>query len=173
MSTWVVRMLPLFIALLAAACAMNAQQSRLAAATPVFSPQAFFTGATVGDGLLRVGLSSARPVHVEGSGHVEADGTLVLVQHIEQAGRPERNRTWRLHPAGGTDFSCTLSDASGPVRAEVRGNMLHIRFAAKSGLAVEQWLYLQTGGRVALNRMVVRKFGVPVATLRETIRRRT
>ena len=52
------------------------------------------------------------------------------------------------------------------------GNRLHLRFTTTDGgLDAEQWLYLQPGGRVALNRMVLRKFGLPVATLDETIRK--
>ncbi len=154
-----------------AACAAAPARSGLAAAGPVFSPQAFFTGATVGEGTLRVALSRGRPIRVAGSGRVEPDGTLVLVQRIEQAGRRPRTRTWRLRPLDGTRFTGTLTDAVGPVRAKVQGNRLHIRFTARGGLGVEQWLFLQPGGQVALNRMAVRKFGIPVASLRETIRR--
>ena len=36
---------------------------------------------------------------------------------------------------------------------------------------MHQWLYLQPGGRTALNRMVVRKLGIAVVTPDETIRR--
>ena len=42
----------------------------------------------------------------------------------------------------------------------------------KGGLHAQQWLYLQPGGQVARNRMVVTKFGVPVASLDETITKR-
>ena len=41
----------------------------------------------------------------------------------------------------------------------------------QGGLHAQQWFYLQPGGQVALNRMVVTKFGLPVASLDETIRR--
>ncbi len=163
--------MPFALALLATACVSVPSRSGLAAARPVFSPQAFFTGATVGEGVLRIALSPERPIRVEGKGHVEPDGTLVLVQRVGQAGRPSRTRTWRLRPLDGSRFSGTLTDAIGPVRAEATGNRLHIRFTAERGLGVEQWIYLQPGGTTALNRMVVRKFGLPVASLRETIRR--
>lgn len=55
--------------------------------------------------------------------------------------------------------------------ADVVGNSLHLRFHVKGGLSIEQWIYLQPGTDTALNRMVVRKIGLPVAALRETIRR--
>lgn len=154
-----------------AGCVSTPPRAGLAAPQPVFSPLAFFSGRTVGDGMLRIALSRARPIRVLGDGRGEPDGTLVLVQQVEESGRPPRTRTWHLRRLSDRRFTGTLSDASGPVLAEVDGNRLHIRFAARGGIGVEQWLYLQPDGRTALNRMVVRKFGLPVAALRETIRR--
>ena len=55
--------------------------------------------------------------------------------------------------------------------ATTSGNTLAIRYRIRGGLAVRQWIALQPGGQVALNRMAVFKFGLPVARLTETIRR--
>ena len=41
----------------------------------------------------------------------------------------------------------------------------------KGGLRARQWLSLQPGGQAVRNRMVVSKFGVPVARLDELIER--
>jgi hypothetical protein len=41
----------------------------------------------------------------------------------------------------------------------------------KGGLGVDQQLTLQGDGRTLLNRMRVKKFGLEVATLKETIRK--
>lgn len=164
---------PLFL-LPVAACVSAPPRAELqsrAASQPVFDPKAFFTGRTTGEGVLRVVLSRPRAVHVVGNGHLDADSSLVLDQRLEEAGRPPSTRSWHLRSVSDARFSGTLSDAKGPVVADVHGNLLHIRFTAKRGLAVEQWLYLQPGGETALNRMVARKFGIVVATLRETIRR--
>ncbi len=139
---------------------------------PVFSPSAFFTGHTVGEGALKVLLAGTSHTHVEGTGHVEPDGTLVLQQQIERDGKPFQTRTWRLQQVGDAQhYTGTLTTAEGPVTGEVNANELHLRFTADGGLDTEQWLYLQPGGRVAINRMVVRKFGLPVAALEETIRK--
>ena len=54
---------------------------------------------------------------------------------------------------------------------EVMGNVLHLAFAMKVGPRAKRWLYLQPGGQVSRNRMVVTKFGLPVTSLDETIRR--
>ena len=70
-----------------------------------------------------------------------------------------------------TAYTGTLSDAKGPISAKVSGNELNIRYKTKDGLDVEQWLFLQPGGETAVNHMVVRKLGVTVASLEETIRK--
>ena len=138
-------------------------------AAPKFSPAEFFAGETVGEGTLKIVFKGARHTHVVGHGHVEAGGVVVLTQDVKEGDKPVRTRTWRIRPAGTNRFTGTLSDAKGPIAASVSGNRLNIVYKMKGGLDVEQWLYLQTGKTTALNRMVVKKFGIPVASLRETI----
>ncbi|KQN26840.1 hypothetical protein ASE86_04635 [Sphingomonas sp. Leaf33] len=158
------------LTLVISSCASIGPSARLDAPAPVFAPLAFFTGHSVGEGVLRVTLSHARRVHVVSDGEVDPDGTLVLVQHVKEGSKPPRERTWHMRELGGGRFAVSLSDAIGPVEADVAGNRLHLRFRGKGGLGIEQWIYRQPGGDTALNRMVVRKFGLPVASLRETIR---
>ena len=136
-----------------------------------FDPIAFFDGRTEGDGRLKVAMSGSRRVHVAGEGRTAADGALTLVQRIEQEGKARRTRQWRLRPAGGGRYAGELTDAVGPVSGIVDRDRLHIRFAAKRGLGVEQWLTLEPGGRTVRNHLIVRKLGVVVATLDETIRK--
>ena len=157
---------------LLAACVTTAPHLDLARPTPVFSPNAFFGGDTIGVGVLSIDIVGKRATHVSGHGTVDPDGTLVLVQRVRQGSKPESTRTWHIRSAGGDRFTGTLTDAVGPVDAYVRGNLLHIAYASKGGLKVEQWLYLQPGEKVALNRMVVRKLGLPIASLDETITKR-
>lgn len=154
-----------------AGCVSTPRHADLAAPGPTFAPEVFFAGKTVGEGRLRVVFSHAKPVHVEGEGRVEPDGALTLVQRVEEQDKPARVRSWRLRHSQDGGYDVTLSDAIGPVDVEVKANLLHIRFTMKGRLGVEQWIYLQPDGRSALNRMVVRKFGIPVATLHETIRK--
>ena len=150
-------------------CASTPPSQTLARPSPKFSPQAFFSGKTVGEGTLKIAFSQKRHTHVEGLGEVKKNGTLILVQRVKEGGKPPRTRTWHIRAVGGGNFQGTLSDADGPISADVRGNLLHIRFKDKDGLDNEQWLYLQPGGRVARNRLVVSKFGIRLATLDETI----
>lgn len=116
-------------------------------------------------------MSNPRTVHITGNGTLGADGGLVLVQRIEQEGRKTRTRRWTLHATGPFTYDGALSDAVGPVQAEAVGGLLHIRFKTKGNLAIEQWLALEPGGRAARNHLVVRKFGMRVAVLDETIRK--
>ncbi len=154
------------------ACVTTPEHARLARDAPTFSPIAFFTGRALGDGRLNVLFAGTSQMRVESAGRVEPDGTLVLDQRIERDGEPYQTRTWRLQQAGDAQhYTGTLTTAEGPVTGEVNANELHLRFTAEGGLDTEQWLYLQPGGRVALNRMIVRKFGLPVAALEETIRK--
>ncbi|MBB4154405.1 hypothetical protein GGQ80_002318 [Sphingomonas jinjuensis] len=154
-----------------AGCVPTPRHADLAALGPTFAPEVFFAGKTVGEGMLRVVFSHAKPVHVEGQGRTGPDGTLTLVQRVEEQDKPARMRSWRLRQRPDGGYDATLSDAVGPVDVEVQANLLHIRFTMKGRLGVEQWIYLQPDGRSALNRMVVRKFGIPVAALHETIRK--
>ncbi len=53
---------------------------------------------------------------------------------------------------------------------EAVGNRLHLAFRMRGGMMVDQWLTLSPDARVAQNRLIVRKLGMTVATLGETIR---
>ena len=166
-------MKPVLLALLAlAACVSAPPRPALDAPAPAFVPERFFAGPTHGDGHLRILLGGSHQVQVEGRGHSEADGTLVLDQTVRRDAAKPSTRQWRIHMTRPGHYAGTLSDARGRVTGDVQGNRLRLAFTGKDGFAVEQYLYLQPGGQVALNRMTVRKFGVPVAALTETITRR-
>ncbi len=171
MATRRIRSLPVLLLLLSA-CVATPSHRHEAAPDPQFSPIAFFEGDTVGDGRLKIDLLPTRAVHVVGHGERAADGALTLVQHVREGDKPERTRTWHIRPIGGDRYTGTLSDARGPVSLETHGNTLHIAYRSTGGLGIEQWLFLQPGGRVALNRLVVRKLGLRIAALHETITRR-
>lgn len=153
------------------ACMAAPEHAQLEAPAPIFSPETFFAGRTEGRGVLSSVMARPRQIAVHGVGRVAPDGTIILDQSVEQEGRPPRQRRWSLRRAGADRFVGTLSDARGPVVAQVRGNRMHIRFEMNDGLVAEQWIYLQPGGQSALNRMSITKFGMLVATFDETVRR--
>lgn len=141
------------------------------AAAPVFSAIRFFDGRTQGHGTLHKILSRGEPILVEGRGRIEPGGALVLEQDVREGGKPVKHRRWRIAEVAPGRYAGSLSDAAGPVSGETAGNRLHLHFGMNGGLDAEQWLTLSADGRVAQNRMIVRKFGIVVARLDETIRK--
>lgn len=134
-------------------------------------PIAFFTGRTQGSGTLdRLGESPV-PVHVDSVGRLE-HGTLIVDQTIREGAKPPRVRRWTMRPAGPNRYVGTLTDAEGPVQVRTVGPRAYVSYAMEGGFQVEQQLALQGDGRTLLNRLDVKKLGVRVAKLDETIRKR-
>ena len=165
-------MLAPMLTLAAAACvSLPPQPAGLASRASGFSPESFFAGKTEGVGTVRVAGSGRHALHVLGTGRVETDGALLLDQLVDEDGKPPEQREWRIRRVSPGRYAGTLSDAAGPVAGEIDGNMLHLRFRMAGGLDAEQRLYLQRDGRTAINRMTVRKLGLVVAVIEETIRK--
>ena len=144
----------------------------LARPDPVFRAEEFFLGRTQSSGKAKQAFSRAKTLAVQSVGHAEPDGTLVLDQVVHRQDNPPERRQWRIRRLPGGRYSGTITDAKGPVTGEVRGNCLHLRYTvARGGLSVDQYLYLQPGGRTAANRMTFRKLGITFATVEEVIRR--
>ena len=141
-----------------------------AAPGPHFDVMRFFAGRSVGEGRLSRIFSRPEAVRVESSGRVEG-GVLHLVQTVRLGARPARIRSWAIREVGPGRYAGALTDAVGEFRAETRGNRLHLRYAMRGGLAVEQWLTLSPDGRRASNLMRIRALGLVVAILAEDIRR--
>ena len=157
---------PMIAGSLALAASASAQAPR------PFDPVAFFTGATQGRGELRELLGKPKRTSTQSVGRVDKDGSLVLDQKVAVEGDPLRQRRWRLKQVAPGTFSGTLSDAKGPVEAEVRGQTVRIRYVMKGNIKVEQELTAQPGGRAVINRGTFRKFGMKVAIMKERIDKR-
>ncbi|MGI4732523.1 MAG: DUF3833 family protein [Janthinobacterium lividum] len=165
------RIVALVLTIAAGACVPSGHLARDRTSAPAFDPVAFFSGHTQGRGTLHVVLHRAERVDVEGHGVVGADGSIVLDQDVRRGDAAPTHRSWRLHRVAPGRYAGTLTDASGPVAGDVAGNRLHLAFAMRGGFRAQQWLYLQPGGQVSRNRLVVTKLGIPVASLDETITR--
>ena len=139
--------------------------------TPAFHPLRFFDGRTQGDGKVKVVFKEPYGVRVHGRGRIDTDGALILVQDVLEEGKPLRRRSWRIRETGPGRYAGTLSDATGPVKLENVGGRFHIKFRMKGGLGVEQWLTAAPDGTSVHNSMVIRKFGLKVASLEEKIRK--
>ena len=135
-----------------------------------FDAVAFFTGNTTGEGKLKKMFSAAQVVRVTGRGRVEG-GVLVLDQTVSITGEPRRERQWRLRAGAPGRWSGTLSDAKGPVLAQASGAVLTIAYTSDEGMGITQTVTLAPDGNSARNRMKIRKLGMTVATIDETITR--
>jgi hypothetical protein len=162
---------PAALLLLLAGCGAPLTQPALQRPEPRFEPAAFFSGTSHGEGRLKIVFSRTRTVRVDSAGQF-ADGTLVLDQTIRREGHAEQRRSWRLRETAPGHWEGSLSEASGPVTADVSGNALHIRYPMKGGLHAEQWLYLAEDGRSAANRLGISFGPVRVATIEERIEKR-
>jgi hypothetical protein len=133
-------------------------------------PIAFFTGRTQGKGELDTLFRRPTSISVDSVGRREGD-MLTLDQTIREGEKPARVRCWTMRRVAADRYTGTLTDAEGPVQVTVTGRRANISYRMKGGLGVDQQLTLQSDGRTLLNRMRVKKFGLEVATLTETIRK--
>lgn len=138
---------------------------------PVFDAIAFFDGRAEGVASLKVIFKSAHSIRVHSHGVRQPDGSLVLDQIVEEAGKKPRKRQWRIRETSPNHYAGTLSDAASPITGETQGNRLHLHFTMKGGMDTNQWLTLSPNGQSAHNILVVRKFGLTLAVLDETITR--
>ena len=103
------------------------------------------------------------------------DGRLRLDQTITQTqpgvpGEKVSKRFWIMTRVDEHRYTATLSDAAGPVTAEVRGNVFHLRYLLKKPFVhMEQWLYLQADGKTVLNEGTITMPGRVIARLSEVI----
>ena len=134
-------------------------------------PFSFFEGMTESVGTLKVVMH--QPVHTRsiGRGEVESDGSLSLVQRVEDEGRPPYVRRWLIKQVAPRRFVGTMSEASGPVTIDEVGDRFRFRLTMRGGLSVEQWLTPLPDGRSATSDMTVRKFGIAVASSQGTVRK--
>lgn len=135
-----------------------------------FDPIAYFTGHTHGEGELNKLFAAPVHVSVDSIGRPAAGG-LILDQTIREAGKPPSTRQWVIQRIAKNRYTGRLTEAVGPVTAEVSGPRAEIEYRMQHGLKVEQQLAEQPDHQTVLNRLTVHKFGVKVATLTETITR--
>jgi hypothetical protein len=140
-----------------------------AADPPKLDILAFFSGHTHADNIIKIAFHSPHKLIVDSIGGRDKQGEFVLVDNVQEQGKPDRKRTWIMHPAGPNHFTGTLSDADGPVDVVVSGNSARIRYLMKDGrLNIDQQLTLEPTG-MALNHVIARKFGIKFATVDGTI----
>jgi len=141
-----------------------------AKANAAFNPVEFFQGRTRGEGTLKIIFQSPKQMSVDSVGTAEKDGSLLLEQVIHEPGKPARTRYWRLRQTAPSRFEGTLTDAASPVRVDVTGEQVRIRYKAKNHLDFDQVL-TPAGPKEVKNSMRVQRFGITVAHYEERIRK--
>lgn len=142
-----------------------------ARADPTTSAFTFFVGVTESLSTLKVVMRQPAETRCIGRGEIEADGTLSLVQRVEDEGRLPYVRQWRIRQIGPGHYSGSMSEAAGPVTIDQVGSRYRFRFRIEGGMSVEQWLTPLPGGRSAATDMIVRKFGIAVASAKGVVRK--
>jgi hypothetical protein len=141
------------------------------AAAAGFDPFDFFSGSTRGDGTLDVALEGREPFKVESRGRPDGHGGFVLDQVVRQGSKPPKQRRWFLRQVAPGSFVGSISDAPGPVKGQVVGQSLVLRYPVKGGMKAEQVLTPQADGKTVRNSIIVRKLGFIVAKVHEIIRK--
>ena len=146
--------------------------------SPTFDPILFFTGKTHSWGIFenRAGQPSRR-FQTACVGHLEG-AVLVLDQDFTYEDGHHQQRHWRIRRVDSHRYEATANDVVDTGTGEAYGDAFHWNYtvALKPGnplfnVHLEQWMYLQEGGRTMLNRGTVRTLGVEVAQLTEQFRR--
>lgn len=138
---------------------------------PVLRPEQFFAGKTHGWGVVQTrGGRPSQQFEVTGEGITDAQGRFHLGQTVRWNDGHVTTREWVMTADGPDRYRATLTDAKGPVLADVKGNVFHLRYRlADPAVVMEQYLYLQADGVTVLNTGTVTALGLPVAHLAEQI----
>jgi uncharacterized protein DUF3833 len=142
----------------------SAQQQQL-------DPLRFFEGRTVTQGTVKVMFHKPYWTRSIGAGHIERDGSLTLVQRVEDEGKPAHERRWHVRRTAPGEFVASMTEAVGPVDIERVGDRYRFRFKLKGNLRAEQMLTPLPDGKSARNSVRVKRMGITVATTDGTIRK--
>src|SRR3954453_252963 len=145
--------------------------SPLASAQPQVDPLRFFEGRTETQSMVKVMFHKPYRTRSLGSGRIERDGSLTLVQRVEDEGKAPHERRWRVRRTAPNRFIASMSEAVGPVVIDKIGARYRFRFKMKGNLRAEQILTPLPGGRSARNSIRVKRMGTTGATADGTIRK--
>ena len=138
---------------------------------PKLDMTGFFTGRTHADNVIKIALHSPHKLIVDSVGGRNKEGEFILIDNVQEEGKPARKRIWAMRPDGADRFTGSLSDAVGPVDLVVSGSSATIRYTMRDGnMKIEQRLALQPNGTLS-NQVIARKFGLKFATVQGTIRK--
>ena len=136
-------------------------------------PLTFFAGRTESIGTVKIAMKKPYRSRAIGEGQITSDGTLILVQRVEDQGQLPKERRWKMHKVGPGKYSGTMTEAKGPVVVEEVGGKYRFRFRMDGSVAIEQWLIPAADRRSAASKVTIRKYGVVVGRSDSVIRKVT
>ena len=142
-----------------------------ASTAPLAEPLRFFEGRTESVGTMKMMMKRPYQVRSIGRGKIGPDGSLTLVQEVHDDGQPPHQRLWRIRQVGPGKFSGSMSEATGPVTVDQVGKDYRFRFKMRGNLAVEEWLFPNEDGKSGASKLIVRMYGMKVASSDATIRK--
>lgn len=142
-----------------------------AAASSIDDPLRFWEGRTESLSTVKVVMKKPFRTRAIGRGRIRPDGSLELVQRVEEGDNPPKERRWHIRQVGPGRYTGTMSEAKGPVTIEEVGGRFRFRFRMKGNLAAEQWLIPRPGGKAAISKLIIRKLGMAVARSEGTVRK--
>jgi hypothetical protein len=141
---------------------------------PELRLERYFVGRTHSWGVFETRAGAPKEV-LRGSttGRLRGD-VLQFEQDLQFSSGKKMHRSWTIRRVDGHRYEATGTGIVGAARAEARGNAVHLEFTLDAipgnplgRVRMSQWLYLQEGGRVLVNRAKLTKAGVKVAELTE------
>ena len=131
----------------------------------------FFEGRTESIATIKLVMKKPYRSRSIGRGEIKSDGSLHLVQRVEDEGKPPHDRRWHIREVAPGRFSGTMTDAKGPVTIDEIEGKYRFRFKMKGNVSVEQWVIPLPGGRNATSKVTIRKMGITVGQSDGTIKK--
>ena len=134
-------------------------------------PLRFFEGRTESLAVIKVAMKKPFKSRAIGRGVIKPDGSLDLVQRIEDEGEQPRERRWKIRKTGPGHYAGTMNEASGPVTIDEVDGKYRFRFRMAGSIAIEQWLIPAADGKSAASKVIIRKYGIHVGGSDGTVKR--
>ena len=151
--------------------AATAALQSTAADAKLNEPLRFWEGRTESIGTIKLIMKKPYKSRSIGRGKIGADGSLDLVQRVEDEGKPPKERRWHIRQVGPGRFTGTMNEAVGPVTIEEVGGRYRFRFKMDGGVAVEQWITPSADGKSGANKVTIKKYGMTVGRSEGSVRK--
>jgi hypothetical protein len=142
--------------------ALSLAATPVPAAANLENPLTFFEGRTESIGIVKVVTKKPFRSRAIGKGVIKPDGSLDLVQRVEDEGELPHERRWRMRQVSPGHFAGTMTDARGPVTVEEIAGRYRFRFRMEGNVTIEQWLTPMPDGKSARSVIAIRKYGIRV-----------